>query len=243
MRRTPMAPDSEPLLRVTGLATHYAVPEGLVRAVDGVDLAVERGETVAIVGESGCGKSATGRSILRLVEPPGRIVAGEIRYTGTRTPVDIAALNPRGPELRQVRGGEIGMIFQEPMSSLSPVHTIGAQIIENIRNHEEVSKTEARDRAIEGLRRVGIPRPERRVDSYPFELSGGMRQRAMIALALACGPKLLIADEPTTALDVTTQAQILDLLRELREQLEMAVLFITHDLGVVAEIADRVSVM
>jgi len=238
-----MAPDSEPLLRVTGLATHYAVPEGLVRAVDGVDLAVERGETVAIVGESGCGKSATARSILRLVEPPGRIVAGEIRYTGTRTPVDIAALNPRGPELRQVRGGEIGMIFQEPMSSLSPVHTIGAQIIENIRNHEEVSKTEARDRAIEGLRRVGIPRPERRVDSYPFELSGGMRQRAMIAMALACGPKLLIADEPTTALDVTTQAQILDLLRELREQLEMAVLFITHDLGVVAEIADRVSVM
>jgi peptide/nickel transport system ATP-binding protein len=225
------------------LATHFEGPEGLVRAVDGVDLSVERGETVAIVGESGCGKSATARSILRLVQPPGRIVAGEIRYTGTPTPVDIAALNPRSEELRRIRGGEIGMIFQEPMSSLSPVHTIGAQIIENIRNHEPVSKAEARDRAIDGLRRVGIPRPERRVDSYPFELSGGMRQRAMIAMALACGPKLLIADEPTTALDVTTQAQILDLLRELREQLQMAVLFITHDLGVVAEIADRVSVM
>ncbi|MGW6276062.1 ABC transporter ATP-binding protein [Kribbella sp. NPDC055071] len=238
-----MAPDQEPLLRITGLATHFEGPEGLVRAVDGVDLSVERGETVAIVGESGCGKSATARSILRLVQPPGRIVAGEIRYTGTPAPVDIAALNPRSEELRQLRGGEIGMIFQEPMSSLSPVHTIGAQIIENIRNHEPVSKTEARDRAIDGLRRVGIPRPERRVDSYPFELSGGMRQRAMIAMALACGPKLLIADEPTTALDVTTQAQILDLLRELREQLQMAVLFITHDLGVVAEIADRVSVM
>jgi len=234
---------TEPLLDIRGLTTHFHLHEGLVRAVDGVDLTVNRGETVAIVGESGCGKSVTARSILQLVEPPGRIGAGQILYSGSGQTVDIAALDPKSRTLREIRGGEISMIFQEPMSSLSPVHTIGTQIMENVLQHEKVSKAEARDRAIEELRLVGIPRPEQRIDSYTFQLSGGMRQRAMIAMALVCRPKLLIADEPTTALDVTTQAQILELLQDLQERLQMAVLFITHDLGVVAEIADRVAVM
>ncbi|GAB3437323.1 ABC transporter ATP-binding protein [Flindersiella endophytica] len=215
-----------------------------MRAVDGVDLDVRPGETLAVVGESGCGKSIMARSILQLVEPPGRIVAGQINYRlADGTVVDIAGLNPKGREIRRLRGREIAMVFQEPMSSLSPVHTIGSQIMENILEHEKVSRADARSRAIEALREVGIPRPEQRVDSYTFQLSGGMRQRAMIAMALACRPRLLIADEPTTALDVTIQAQILDLFAELRERHEMAVMFITHDLGVVAEIADRVAVM
>jgi peptide/nickel transport system ATP-binding protein len=232
-----------PLLEVSGLATHYRLEEGLVRAVDGVHLHVDPGETLAVVGESGCGKSVTARSILRLVERPGQIVAGQILYHGMDRTVDLAALDPRSEAMRSIRGAEIAMIFQEPMSSLSPVHTIGAQIMENIRLHEPVTKAEARARAIEELRSVGIPRPEQRVDAYTFQLSGGMRQRAMIAMALACRPKLLIADEPTTALDVTTQAQILELLQSLQEQYGMAVLFITHDLGVVAEVASRVAVM
>jgi peptide/nickel transport system ATP-binding protein len=255
-----------PLLDVRGLRTHFALDEGLVRAVDGVDLTVRPGETLCIVGESGCGKSISARSILQLVERPGRIVAGEVLLQlgadhpvlTTRHPsrrdraavaaavdgvLDLALLDPKGTAVRQIRGREVAMIFQEPMVSLSPVHTIGHQIAENIRTHEDVSKHEARDRAIEELRRVGIPRPERRIDAYTFQLSGGMRQRAMIAMALACRPKLLIADEPTTALDVTTQAQILELLQELRAESDMAVVFITHDLGVVAEIADNVAVM
>ncbi|WP_020577015.1 ABC transporter ATP-binding protein [Actinopolymorpha alba] len=242
------------LLRVRGLRTHFASPEGVVRAVDGVDLVVREGQTLCVVGESGCGKSMTARSILQLVDPPGRIVDGEILFrlgapaepraaAAEHGVVDLARLDPRGRAMRRIRGKEIAMIFQEPMVSLSPVHTIGHQIAENIRTHQDVSKKEARDRAIEELRRVGIPRPEHRVDAYTFQLSGGMRQRAMIAMALACRPKLLIADEPTTALDVTTQAQILELLQELQEQLGMAVMFITHDLGVVAEIADEVAVM
>ncbi|HVX44929.1 MAG TPA: ABC transporter ATP-binding protein, partial [Mycobacteriales bacterium] len=228
-----------PVLQVRGLKTHFELTEGRVRAVDGVDLSIDPGETLCVVGESGCGKSVTARSILQLVEPPGRIVAGEIDYNGT----DIAALNPKSQAIRAIRGKEIGMIFQEPMSALSPVHTIGKQITESIRLHERIGKAEARERAIEELRLVGIPRPEERIDAYTFQLSGGMRQRAMIAMALACRPKLLIADEPTTALDVTTQAQILQLLRRLQQQLGMAIMFITHDLGVVAEIADRVAVM
>jgi len=255
-----------PLLEVRGLRTRFELPEGVVHAVDGVDLTVYPGQTLCVVGESGCGKSVTARSILQLVDPPGRITAGTVNFhVGPDHPLltarhpsrrdqaavrsardgvlDLAALDPKGTAIRAIRGKEIAMIFQEPMVSLSPVHTIGHQIVEHIRTHEDVSKKEARDRAIEALRQVGIPQPERRVDSYTFHLSGGMRQRAMIALALACRPKLLIADEPTTALDVTTQAQILDLLQELREQYGMAMLFITHDLGVVAEIADAVAVM
>ncbi|WP_152363122.1 ABC transporter ATP-binding protein [Microlunatus speluncae] len=232
------------LLEVRGLATHFRLQEGLVRAVEAVDLDVRAGETLAIVGESGCGKSITARSILQLVDPPGKVVAGKINYRrADGTVIDLAGLDPKGKAIRELRGREIAMVFQEPMSSLSPVHTIGSQIMESILEHEPVSKAEARDRAIESLREVGIPRPEQRVDAYTFQLSGGMRQRAMIAMALACRPRLLIADEPTTALDVTIQAQILDLFRELQERHRMAVIFITHDLGVVAEVADRVAVM
>jgi oligopeptide/dipeptide ABC transporter ATP-binding protein len=238
---------TEPLLEIEKLSTHFDTADGLVRAVDEVSLRVEPGSTVCIVGESGCGKSVTARSILQLVEPPGRIVAGSIRFRSGGTDggsvVDLAALNPGGPELRRIRGKEIGMVFQEPMVALSPVHTIGQQLIETLRLHEQLGKSEARERAIAELRSVGIPLPERRIDAYSFQLSGGMRQRAMIAMALACRPQLLVADEPTTALDVTTQAQILRLLRTLQEERGMAILFITHDLGVVAELADRVAVM
>jgi peptide/nickel transport system ATP-binding protein len=218
-----------------------------VKAANGVDFSVERGQMVCLVGESGCGKSVTALSILQLVGAPGRIVDGTMLFSrsgsGGREVIDLAQLDPRGKEIRQVRGKEISMIFQEPMTSLIPVYTIGNQIMESILLHFGVSKREARERAIEMLRRVGIPKPEDRVDAYPFELSGGMRQRAMIAMALSCGPSLLIADEPTTALDVTTQANILDLMLELQDEFGMALLFITHNQGVVAEIADRVVVM
>ncbi|GAA1686847.1 ABC transporter ATP-binding protein [Kribbella yunnanensis] len=231
------------LLEIDGLSTHFATADGLVRAVDDVSLRVEPGQTVCVVGESGCGKSVTARSILRLIDPPGRIVAGRIRYQSAGAAVDLAALDPTGAEMRRIRGKEIGMVFQEPMAALSPVHTIGRQLTETLLLHERLGKREARERAIDELRSVGIPQPEQRIDAYSFQLSGGMRQRAMIAMALACRPQLLIADEPTTALDVTTQAQILDLLRSLQEDRGMAMLFITHDLGVVAELADRVAVM
>jgi peptide/nickel transport system ATP-binding protein len=236
--------DTNALIEVRGLRTYFYTDEGVVRAVDGVDFVIPRGKTLCVVGESGSGKSITARSILQLIDKPGKIVEGEIRFHPTPgETVDIVRLDPRGKAIRAIRGKEISMIFQEPMSSLSPVHTIGNQIIEMILLHLPVSKKEARERAIEMLRRVGIPKPERRIDAYTFQLSGGMRQRAMIAMALACEPKLLIADEPTTALDVTTQANILDLMRELQEDLGMSVMFITHDLGVVAEIADEVVVM
>ncbi|MDE2949575.1 MAG: ABC transporter ATP-binding protein [Chloroflexota bacterium] len=215
-----------------------------VKAVDGVNLSLKRGETLCVVRESGCGKSVTARSILRIVPSPGEIVSGEINFQQRGGgAIDLARMNPKGREIRKIRGGEISMIFQEPMSSLSPVHTIGSQIMEAILLHLPVSRQEARKRAVSMLDLVGIPRPSEQLEAYSFELSGGMRQRAMIAIALACEPQLLIADEPTTALDVTTQANILDLIRDLQQDSGMSVLFITHDLGVVAEIADEVVVM
>lgn len=240
----PAKTDDQTLLDVKDLKTHFFTDEGLVKAVDGVNLSLKRGETLCVVGESGCGKSVTARSILRIVPSPGEIVSGEINFRQRNgAAIDLAQVNPKGREIRYIRGGEISMIFQEPMSSLSPVHTIGSQIMEAILLHLPVTKQEARKRAAFLLDLVGIPRPGEQLDAYSFELSGGMRQRAMIAIALACEPQLLIADEPTTALDVTTQANILDLIRELQQATGMAVLFITHDLGVVAEIADEVVVM
>ena len=232
------------VLEVRNLATHFPVRGGVTRAVDGVSFTVHRGKTLCIVGESGSGKSVTARSILQIVDAPGRIVSGEmILHSPGGSTVDLAKLNPRGKEIRKVRGKQIAMIFQEPMSSLSPVHTVGDQIMEVLRLHLEMSKAEARARTIELLTQVEIPNPDTAVDRYTFEFSGGMRQRVMIAMALACNPELLIADEPTTALDVTTQAEILDLIRRLQQQHGMAVMFITHDMGVVAEIADEVLVM
>ena len=243
-----MTADQTPILSVRDLKTYFFPDEGTVKAVDGASFDVYPRRTLGIVGESGCGKSVTARSILRIVEHPGRIVAGSIllrRAGGNGTPgeLDLTRLDPEDPEMRRIRGGEIGLVFQEPMTSFSPVHTIGNQIVETVRLHRPMSEPEARQQAIEVLRSVGIPKPERRIDEYAFELSGGLRQRAMIAMALSCGPRILIADEPTTALDVTTQAQILDLLRQLQEQEGMAIILITHNLGVVAEMCDAVVVM
>ncbi len=232
-----------PILRVRDLRTYFFQDEGTVKAVDGASFDVHAGRTLGLVGESGCGKSVTARSILRLVERPGRIVGGEIWLRGAEEEQDLVRLDPAGRAMRAIRGGDIGLVFQEPMTSFSPVHTIGDQMVETIRLHQRVGRREARARAIDMLHRVGVPRPERRVDEYAFQLSGGLRQRAMIALALSCGPRILIADEPTTALDVTTQAQILDLLRELQAREGMAILLITHNLGVVAEMCDEVVVM
>jgi len=225
------------LLEVIDLKTHFQTREGLVRAVDGVSFYLDRGELLGLVGESGCGKSITALSIMRLVAPPGKIVTGEILFDGR----DLLKLSNR--EMRDVRGDDIAMIFQDPMTSLNPVFTVGEQIAEALRLHRKLSRTDARKAAVEAMREVSIPDPELRVNDYPHQLSGGMRQRVMIAMALACDPKLLIADEPTTALDVTIQAQILELLDHLRQTRELAVLLITHDLGVVAEVADRVAVM
>ena len=234
---------AEPILSIEGLKTWFTVEGGTAKSVDGVSLTLHRGETLAVVGESGSGKSVTSLSIMRLIpEPPGRIVEGTIKLTGrdgvTR---DLAQLDE--PAMRAIRGNEIGMIFQEPMTSLNPVYTVGDQIGEALRRHQGLGKRAAYERAIEMLTKVGIPDPARRAAEYPHRLSGGMRQRVMIAMALACGPAVLIADEPTTALDVTIQAQILDLMRRLQAELGMSILFITHNLGVVAEIADRVAVM
>ncbi|TWD75165.1 peptide/nickel transport system ATP-binding protein [Kribbella amoyensis] len=233
----------QPLLEVRDLRTHFELDDGVVKAVDGVSFTVPRGRTLAVVGESGCGKSVTARSILRLVESPARIVGGQVLLHDESGGEPLDLLAAKDKRLREVRWADIAMVFQEPMASLSLVHTIGDQIIEAIRLHENVGKAVAKERAIEMLGRVGIPDPKRRVDSYPFELSGGMRQRAMIAMALSCRPRLLIADEPTTALDVTTQAQILDLLQDLQEEFGMAIMLITHDLGVAAQVADEVAVM
>ncbi len=225
------------LLEVENLQTHFRTPDGVNRAVDGVSFSVNEGETLAVVGESGCGKSVTAMSILRLVpEPPGKI-AGRISFQGR----DLLTLSTR--EMRAIRGNDISMIFQEPMTSLNPVLTIGRQLTETLRLHQGLGSTAATDRANEMLELVGIPEPRRRLTEYPHQLSGGMRQRVMIAMALACNPKLLIADEPTTALDVTIQAQILDLMRDLKKRIGAAIVLITHDLGVVAEVAERVMVM
>ncbi|KFC70621.1 Oligopeptide transport ATP-binding protein OppD [Devosia sp. LC5] len=235
--------DRDNLLTITGLRTNIPTAVGIVKALEGIDLVVPRGKTVCVVGESGSGKSMTARSILRLVPYPGNIVSGTIRFAAEPgKDVDITALERDGRQMRAIRGKQIAMIFQEPMSALSPIHTIGDQIVEMIRLHEDVSKAAAWQRGQDLLAEVGIPDPGQRMRAYTFQLSGGMRQRAMIAMALACNPRLLIADEPTTALDVTTQAQILQLLRRLRDGSGMSILFIAHDLGVVAEMADEVVV-
>ena len=225
------------LLSVKNLSTEFPVKKGIVKAVEDVSFDVDAGEILAIVGESGSGKSVTSLSVMGLLAEPGHVAGGSMEFEGK----DLVTLSER--EYRELRGNDMAMIFQEPMTSLNPVYRIGNQIVEAIRTHEKVGKKEARERAIDLLRKVGIPSPEKRIDDYPHQMSGGMRQRVMIAMALACNPKLLIADEPTTALDVTIQAQILDLLRRLRDETGMAVLLITHDLGVVSETADRVVVM
>ena len=242
MPLTPTATD--PLLRVRDLRVSFRMDEGTVRAVDGVSFDVHPGQVVGLVGESGCGKSVTMRAILQLIDPPGRITGGEILYRRGDTPVDLARLSPRGRLMRDLRGAEIALIPQEPMAAFSPVHTVGSQIIEAIMLHEaRISRDAARARTVELFRDVGISMPERRLDAYSWQLSGGLRQRAMIAMALSCRPRLLIADEPTTAIDVTTQAQILALLRELQHKYGTAIIFITHDLGVIAQMANYVVVM
>ena len=236
------------LIEVKNLKTYFPTDEGLVKAVDGVTFDVQEGKTLGIVGESGCGKSVTARSILRIVDRPGRIVEGEILWHGSEEDgsgeqMDLAQLAPNGKQIRQIRGEDISLVFQEPMTSFSPVHTIGNQMIEAILLHQEITRPEAKDLAIDLLRQVGIPQPDQRIGYYAYQLSGGLRQRAMIAMALSNNPRLLIADEPTTALDVTTQAQILELMRSLQEQHGMAIMLITHNLGVVAEMCDDVVVM
>ena len=258
-----------PLVEVKDLKVQFKLDEGTVRAVDGVSFTIPAARTLGVVGESGCGKSVTARAIMRIVRTPGRIVEGQVlyhpqaakqengldslgaqasmsakkRHAPRHDTIDLTALDQRGPEIRSIRGNDIAMIFQEPMTSLSPVHTIGSQLMEAVLLHRDVSKQEAKALAIEMLDLVGVPRAEQRVDDYPHQFSGGMRQRAMIAMALSCQPNLLIADEPTTALDVTTEAQILELIREIQQRTGMAVMLITHNLGVVAEMAQEVVVM
>ena len=235
---------SDALLEIKNLQTHYFLEQGLLRAVDGVTLSVGRGETIGIVGESGCGKSVTARSIMRLLPPRiSKIVNGEILLHGSQGVTDIAKLDPGSDQMRAIRGNAISMIFQEPMTSLNPVYTIGQQIAEAIRVHHKFSRAELNERVVDALNLVGIPEPRRRADQYQHEFSGGMRQRAMIAMALACNPELLIADEPTTALDVTIEAQILDLIGRLQAERNMAMILITHDLAVIGEIAQTVVVM
>jgi oligopeptide/dipeptide ABC transporter ATP-binding protein len=238
----------EPLIEVQDIKVYFYLDEGTVRAVEGVSFDIERGRTLGIVGESGCGKSVTSQAIMRIVPPPGEIVQGHIlfyryRENDSTEGIELTQLDPQGAEICSIRGNEIAIIFQEPMTSLSPVHSIGNQIIEAIILHQKVDKAEARAKAIEMLAHVGFPQPEQRIDAYPHQLSGGLRQRAMIAMALSCHPSLLIADEPTTALDVTTEAQILDLMKDLQQEFGMAILYITHNLGVIAEMADDVVVM
>ncbi|MBN1889827.1 MAG: ABC transporter ATP-binding protein [Thermoflexales bacterium] len=243
---------TEPLLEVRDLKTYFFLDEGTARAIDGVDFDIRRGQTLGVVGESGCGKSVTARSILRIVPKPGKIVQGEITlyrecssHNGSRLSegVKLTDLDPAGPTMRSIRGCEIALVPQEPMASLSPVHTVGDQIMEAIILHQKVSKAEARAKAIEMLDLVGFPQPQQRIDSYTYQLSGGLRQRAVIAMALSCHPSLLIADEPTTALDVTTEAQILRLMRRIQQELGMAIMYITHNLGVVAQMTEDVIVM
>ncbi len=244
----PSSLDSPPLLSVRDLQVYFPLDEGTVKAVDGVSLDVYPGQVFGIVGESGCGKSVTMKAILRIVEPPGRIVNGQILLQREDRAdadgcIDLVKLNANGNEMREIRGGQIALIPQEPMSSFSPVHTVGDQVIEAIMLHQPVDKARARQIALETFKDVGIPMPEQRLNEYSWQLSGGLRQRAMIAMALSCHPRLLIADEPTTAIDVTTQAQVLRLLRELQREHNSAIIFITHDLGVIAQMADYVQVM
>ena len=235
---------TEKLLEVLNLKTYFYVDEGALKALDGVNFDVGYRENIGIIGESGCGKSVTARSLLQIVPSPGRIVSGSaLLRVNDGEPLDLIRMTAGGEAIRAIRGKEIAMIFQEPMTSLSPVHTIGAQIVEAIMLHRTGDKVEAKDIAVEMLKRVGIPSPLQRFKAYPHQLSGGLRQRAMIAMALSCNPRLLIADEPTTALDVTVQAQILELIQELQDEFGMSVIYITHDLGVVAEVTDRVVVM
>ncbi len=232
------------LIELRDLKTYFYTEDGVVKAVDGVSFSIERQKTLGVVGESGCGKSVTALSIMGLIPmPPGKILEGSIIYHRDGQEIELTKLDPKGKQYREIRGNEIAMIFQEPMTSLNPVYTIGNQIMEAIILHQKVGKREARERAIEMLKAVGIPSPEQRIDEYPHQLSGGMRQRAMIAMALSCNPHLLIADEPTTALDVTIQAQILDLMRKLQSEFHMALMMITHNLGVIAEMADDVVIM
>ena len=243
MPRIPMDTDA-PIISVENVTVGFAMRQGMLNVLHGVGFDLHRGKTTAIVGESGSGKSVTARTILNMVPRPGVINDGQVLFRpAAGEEIDLTSLDPRGKAVRAIRGGRIGMIFQEPMSSLSPVHTIGDQIVEAVRLHRDVAKAEARELAREMLEQVEIPKPKTALDQYPFEFSGGMRQRAMIAMALSCHPDVLIADEPTTALDVTTQAEILDLMRKLQSELGMAIMFITHDMGVVAEIADDVVVM
>lgn len=233
------------IVQVVNLKTYFRTLDGIVRAVDGVSLEVRKGETLGLVGESGCGKSVTAFSILRLLPKTARIVEGMIWFDwGDGSPlIDLATVHPNGDLIRSIRGNRIAMIFQEPLTSLSPVHTVGSQIAEAVQLHQQVAKEEAEEKAVHMLEQVGIAMPGQRFNEYPHQFSGGMRQRAMIAMALCCNPALLIADEPTTALDVTIQAQILELMKSLQEQYGMAIMMITHNLGVVAEMADRVAVM
>jgi oligopeptide/dipeptide ABC transporter ATP-binding protein len=232
-----------PLLEVKDLKTYFYTEFGVVKAVDGVSFSVEPGQTLGMVGESGCGKSVTALATMGLVRPPGQIAGGEILYHHGGKTTTLSELDPKGKEIRSIRGNEIAMIFQEPMTSLNPVFTIGSQIMESIILHQHLNKKDARDRAVLMLNKVGIPLPEQCVDEYPHQLSGGMRQRAMIAMALSCRPYILIADEPTTALDVTIQAQVLDLMMGLRDEFQTSIILITHDLGVIAGMADQVVVM
>ncbi len=232
------------ILEVRNLKTHFYTDDGTLKAVDGVDFVIPAHKTIGIIGESGSGKSVTARSIMQIIPPPGKIVSGQMLFkTSQNETIDLAQLNPRSDKVRKIRGKEISMVFQEPMTSLSPVHTVGSQIIEAILLHITKNKKEAKAIALDMIDRVGISNPSQRFDEYPHQLSGGMRQRVMIAMALSCNPTLLIADEPTTALDVTVQAQILDLMQSLQEEFGMAIMYITHDLGVIAEIADEVNVM
>jgi oligopeptide/dipeptide ABC transporter ATP-binding protein len=233
-----------PLLDVSELQTYFYTDDGVLKAVDRVSFSVRHGETLGVIGESGCGKSITAQSVMRIVPPPGRIVGGSISLNlPDREPMELSRLNRNGKTIRGIRGRHVAMVFQEPMTSLSPVHTIGNQIVEALLLHQTDEDKEAERLALEMLERVGIPKAADRFSAYPHQLSGGLRQRAMIAMALSCHPSLLIADEPTTALDVTIQAQILTLMKELQDQLGMSILFITHDLGVIAEMADTVAVM
>jgi oligopeptide/dipeptide ABC transporter ATP-binding protein len=239
-------PDENRILEVKNLKTYFFLEQGVVRAVDGVDLSLDSNITLGLVGESGCGKSVTARSVMQLIlSPPGRIVEGDIIFyrNGGREVVEITALDPKGRELRNIRGGEIAMVFQEPMTSLNPLFTVGSQISEAVELHQKVGKEEAVKRALEMLDAVRIADPHQRIKEYPHQLSGGMRQRVMIAMALSCNPAILIADEPTTALDVTVQAQILDLMRDLQRDFGSAIILITHNLGVVSQMADFVAVM